>query len=221
LINFFQNPLADNIKRTPIICSQDNDILCWRLTPSGKCNSKSAYRACLNVLQEHGEPTPRQVTPTTIQLLNQIWKNPRVQTFGWRLIRKAMPTGARAGKYSKHISKFCCRCGLQEDDTHLFFLCAFAKAAWFSHPWYLKIDQIVANHNNMAQILLHILSMAHPYASLENILTFMWCLWKARNDCLFNRKDTNPKLIFHKANAIHNNMELLDVLQGLKNRYNS
>jgi hypothetical protein len=132
-----------------------------------------------------------------------------------------MPTGAWAGKDSKHISKFYCRCRLQEDDTHLFFLCAFARAAWFNHPWYIKIDQIVANHTNMTHILSHILSITHPYASIENVLTFMWCLWKAWNDYLFNRKYTNLKKINDKANAIHNNMELLNVLQESKNVDNS
>jgi hypothetical protein len=68
--------------------------------------------------------------------------------------------------------------------------------------WYIKIDQIVANHNNMTQIQLCILNMTHPYVSIENVLTFVWCLWKAWNDYLFNRKDTYPKQIYHKANAI-------------------
>jgi hypothetical protein len=134
----FQQPMATEIKQTPIIQSPDKDILCWELTPSGKCNAKSAYRACLKNLQDTGEPTPRQVQPATIQLLNQIWKNkqltPRVQTFGWRFLRRAMPTCARAGKYSMHISKLCARCGVQEDDVHLFFTCPFSKAAWFSAP---------------------------------------------------------------------------------------
>jgi hypothetical protein len=69
----FQEPMAHTIKNTPIICSQDAVFLCWKLTPSGKCSSKSAYRACLENLQDHGEPRPRQVHPSTKQLLYQIW----------------------------------------------------------------------------------------------------------------------------------------------------
>jgi hypothetical protein len=29
---------------------------------------------------------------------------PRVKTFGWRILRKAVPSGARASKFSKHIT---------------------------------------------------------------------------------------------------------------------
>jgi hypothetical protein len=55
--------------------------------------------------------------------------------------------------------------------------------------------------------------MNHPNGSIENILTFMWCLWKARNDCLFNKKDNTPLQVHHMTNAIQQNLELLDVMQ--------
>jgi hypothetical protein len=134
----FQEQMAEEIKNTPIITTQDEDCLCWKLTLAGKCSTKSAYKACLERLFEQGEPTPRQVSTSTKQLLQTIWKNsniiPRIKTFGWRIIRQAISSGARAGKYSKHISKLCCRCHLEETDQHLFFLCAFARAAWFMNP---------------------------------------------------------------------------------------
>jgi hypothetical protein len=159
----FQQPMASIIKSTDIIHSQEDDILCWKLTPSGKCNTKSAYRACLQNLQEHGEPKPRQVHPHTVQLLKLIWKNrqitPRVQAFGWRILRRAIPTGARAGKFSKDISKLCSRCGMEEDDTHLFFTCNFARAAWFIAPWFIRSDNLVLNCNYITQIFQNLLNM--------------------------------------------------------------
>jgi hypothetical protein len=177
---------AQHIKQTPIIDAHEHDILCWKLTPNGKCNSKSAYCACLQRLQELGEPTPTQLPPATSQLLNQIWKSkqiiPRIQTFAWRFLRRAIPTEARAGKYSKHISKFCCRCGVEEDDVQLFFTCHFVRIAWFSAPWFLHTEIIAQNCNSLTQIILKLQIMNHPHGSLQNSLTFMSCIWKSRND---------------------------------------
>lgn len=123
--SLFTPTFAEVIKQTPIIDSQEQDLLCWKLTTNGSGNAKSAYYACLQGLFDSGEKRPTQPSPDTVQLLNQVWKSKdiilRVQTFAWRFLRRALPTGARAGRFSKHIGKICCRCGSEEDDIHLFF----------------------------------------------------------------------------------------------------
>ena len=52
--------------------------------------------------------------------------------------------------------------------------------------------------------------MNHPHASLLNILNFMWCVWKSRNDCLFNRKSGEPYQISIHSQALASNLELCD-----------
>ena len=147
--SLFLQRTADAIKRTPIIDATDPDILCWKLTPNGRCTTRSTYSACLQRLQDEGEPTPASVSQDLVQLLNHVWKNellaPRVQAFTWRVLRTALPSGARAGKYSKQISSLCSRCGQYEDDVHLFFLCLFARSAWFLPPGYIR-TYIFANN---------------------------------------------------------------------------
>ena len=85
--------------------------------------------------------------------LKTIWKQkdllPKVKTFAWRMLSKALPTGMRAGRFSIHILQNCCRCAQQEDEFHLFFLCDFARAAWFAHPWYFRSDLLTENHLSM------------------------------------------------------------------------
>jgi hypothetical protein len=82
------------------------------------------------------------------------------------------------------------------------------------HPWYLKIDQIALPDESISQIMQKLLNMNYPNGSIQ-ILTFLWCIWKSRNDCLFNKnkKDSNPSQIHHMANALKQNLELLDVTQ--------
>ena len=147
--SLFAPPTAHIIRNTPIISSDENDILVWKPSPNGKCSSKSAYRVCLQALQGKGIPAPAPVDTLTLQALNQVWKNkliiPRVKTFAWHLLRRALPSGATASRFSKHIDAICARCGLPENDMHLFFNCPYARAAWFQAPWYLCPDIIVQN----------------------------------------------------------------------------
>ena len=67
-------------------------------------------------------------------------------------------------------------------------------------------------NDSVTHILLKLINMHHPYGSIENILNFLWCIWKSRNDCLFNKIDGHPFQIYHAANAITQNLEMVDVL---------
>ncbi|XP_044444408.1 uncharacterized protein [Triticum aestivum] len=154
---------------------------------------------------------PLMVSLQVKNLLNEVWKQkmmiPRVKTFAWRLLRKALPTGLRAGRFSVHISQLCSRCGKPEDEMHLFFLCDFARAAWFLNPWCIRMDILVQSNPNIHSIFLALINMNHPHASLPNILNFMWCLWKARNDYLFSRKKSLPYHINTAAIALCNELD--------------
>ena len=106
----------------------------------------------------------------------------------WRLIRRALATGARASKFSKHIAKECSRCGMLETDSHLFFHCTFAKVVWFSTTLGLRTDayDTTLYPSNIVHAMLQI---HQPENSVDKIFTLLWCIWKARNDFLFNRSD--------------------------------
>jgi hypothetical protein len=67
--NIFQEPLASAIKNNPILEMQEEDLL-WKLTPAGKWNTKSAYKAWVQKLYE-GEPKPTQVHQHTKELLQK------------------------------------------------------------------------------------------------------------------------------------------------------
>jgi hypothetical protein len=53
--------------------------------------------------------------------------------------------------------------------------------------------------------------MNHPNAAVANVLTFMWCMWKSRNDALFNRKQRHLAQIYFMANTLNHSLEMLHV----------
>jgi hypothetical protein len=54
--------------------------------------------------------------------------------------------------------------------------------------------------------MISILSLNHPEANLNFLATFLWCLWKARNDELFCRKKCLPQQVATQAKALINNL---------------
>jgi ribonuclease HI len=197
--------MRDKILQVPIINAEFDDELCWKHTPSGQCTTKSAYKTFMEE-QSIVAPTSRQgLTQIEIEILMQAWKNailpPRIKTFAWRLIQRALPSGLRASRFSSHIKKECSRCGLPETDIHLFFHCSFARAVWFTSPLGFRTDSFDPScyPSNVIQFLL---ASSHAVVSLQYVFAIMWMIWKARNDLLFNAKRWSLSQVLCAANAL-------------------
>ncbi|XBH54174.1 hypothetical protein VPH35_076535 [Triticum aestivum] len=94
------------------------------------------------------------------------------------------------------------RCGNTEDEMHMFFLCPFSKAAWFCSPWFIKTEILAAVNHFIPIMIQTLLNSGHPQINPSNLYTFLWCLWKSRNDALFARKFCRPSQVYAAANAI-------------------
>jgi hypothetical protein len=75
------------------------------------------------------------------------------------------------------------------------------KAAWFSHPWFIRIEVFAPDHHFVTSIIHAIMFFGHPNVSVVNMYTFLWCLWKSRNDALL-RKVNKPSQVYVAMKAI-------------------
>jgi hypothetical protein len=64
---------------------------------------------------------------------------------------------------------------MMEDEMHLFFLCPFAKAAWFFHPWFITTEVFAADHHSVTSIIEANMSSGHPNVFVVNKYTFLCC----------------------------------------------
>jgi hypothetical protein len=87
---------ANIVANIPINKDNGDDMLIWKHTPSGVCTSKSVYQL-FNPSFYGLNAGPHQTITTQVRaILQEIWKcdnmPPRVQVFGWRLMRGALAT---------------------------------------------------------------------------------------------------------------------------------
>jgi hypothetical protein len=65
-------------------------------------------------------------------------------------------------------------------------------------------EVFVQNANSFAAVFLSLLSFGgHPDASLASLATFLWCLWKARNDQLFGKKIKPEQIALNSKALLH------------------
>ena len=90
-----------------------------------------------------------------------------------------------ASSFSNKTYGFCKLCGLPETDFHLFFECSFVGAVWFSSNPPLRSDLLASDGESLQLTLVAILTNNFSEGLLQEILTRLWYLWRARNDFRF------------------------------------
>ncbi|KQJ87082.2 hypothetical protein BRADI_4g09250v3 [Brachypodium distachyon] len=207
LVTLFGQQKANIVSQIPINASDNEDILIWKHTPSGICTSKSAYQIFSPGFYGLNAGPHQILSEKSRHIIHAIWLNkdmpPRVQVFGWRLMRQAISSGCRAAARSFHIDKKCCRCGADENDFHLFFSCHFVHAVWFASPLGLRMEGLIAQGVHEIEDALHIIMMTYKTEhSIPLVFNILWSIWKARNDLLFNKINSSPMQILYAAKAL-------------------
>jgi hypothetical protein len=135
LFTTFSPQAVQAIQSIQVVNSDHQDILRWTPSTNGLCTTKAIYNN-IAAQDSHNLPTQgsRSLSRDANLILQKVWKSkvipPLLKTFAWRLIRRALPTGERAGRFSTHINNLCSNCGQIENDVHLFFKCDLPSQVW-------------------------------------------------------------------------------------------
>lgn len=147
----------------------------------------------------------RSIGQRSLDILTRVWAHkllpPNIKTFVWRLVRKAIATGVRAGNLSDKISKNCANCNLPENDSHLFFHCNFARAVWFSSKTPLRSSLLPFEQDGVQEALSTVVTTNTTDADLQRLMTTLWYIWIARNDLRFKNKQWSVLQVQYAVDA--------------------
>jgi len=202
----FDRQAATSINKVKPVPSNESDKIIWKPAKTGECTSKSAFQYLNNLsrlqLLQQG---PRSASEGNLQILKRVWRckriSPVIKTFIWRLIRRAIATGARANNLTDKIDQNCALCGALENDVHLFFHCDFARAVWFSAKTPIISSTLLQEQDGVQQCLTQIIDNRTSDEILIQITAYLWFIWKARNDLRFRKRSWSVLQVYLAVDA--------------------
>ena len=159
------------------------DSLVWLPERSGIYSTKTGYAVA---------KTPLSTVPPTDwnKIIWQIKTAHKLQNFLWKVSHQALALGSNLAKRGLCETASCRRCGLWEDEIHVFASCPFAAKVWDLAPGLHKPSH--AAPNSVTHLLYGACLMRNlpptGIGSTPLAPWIFWNLWKARNKLLFEDK---------------------------------
>ena len=118
----------------------------------------------------------------------------KVKVFLWRAAQSCLPTRERLRTIGVQCTYRCVHCeGSYENDWHVFFGCNKVEEVWaearlwnFIHDKLETVDGFVDLFFQLIKLLSH--DNVHMFAMT------MWCIWKHRNEKLWEDVETRPTI---------------------------
>lgn len=107
-------------------------------TKSGRYFTKSGYYFATTL-----EEDTQETRPEANRWYKNVWNikvAPKVKTFAWKVLKRALPVGERLVDRHIEVDPRCKRCGASESIIHLLFHCPFAQQVWRDAPIALDFD---------------------------------------------------------------------------------
>ncbi|XP_056842864.1 uncharacterized protein LOC130495483 [Raphanus sativus] len=113
------------------------DKLIWLGTKYGEYSSKSGYYTAIEdlLLEDPAE--------ASFNWKKNVWAldvAPKVKNFSWKILKRAIPVGARLVERHIDTDPRCKRCGQNESITHMLFQCHYARKVWLLAPFTTDMD---------------------------------------------------------------------------------
>lgn len=158
IAQIFYQHATTAICRTLTVPSDSSDVIKWKPSAKGVCLAREAFTLVNSQMQvQHPNQGSRSIDNQAMDILRRMWAHkllpPNIKAFVWRLIRRAIAAGARAGNLSNKISKYCATRNLLENNSHLFFHCNFSRAVWFSFETPLRTSLLPFKQDGIQKIL--------------------------------------------------------------------
>lgn len=164
--------------------------------------TKSGYLKAL----ELNDTNP--IPPTTVEVdwKKGIWNlqtAPKIKLFLWKIFKGALPVGEALAVRNIGSAQTCALCDSNESINHLFLHCDFACKVWRLAPFLSCIDtRGLLDLATGWQTLCNLKCLPPTGVALGPLAPWiLWSLWLARNNRIFNNKDSTPEEVITKAIA--------------------
>lgn len=233
--SLFEEPIASTIISAPFILDDDRDILCWDLTPNGKCNFKITYKLCMYKIQDLHVNQPSRSPPCYKTLFCGFGRKKYMAPWFKHLLggcwgnhflleqEQARTPGAvlRKMRYTVrwvHLFQGCLICTPLVHQSWLTFFFLLLRPLyllliiWYFNGFFIAFR--IQEHISIPTIIYCLLSTKHRHASIPNIFTSLWSMWKAGNDVVLCTKHSMPPHV-HQARKIYLTTNLCRFLLNL------
>jgi hypothetical protein len=134
--------------------------------------------------------------------MTEIWKSRlplKIKIFLWMLWHDRVLTREQMKIRKWKGSEKCKYCGKLETRNHLFFNCVITQVIWVWVRISLRWPERPTSVQSLETMIGLGLGTNRDSSTLIIIASVVWCLWKTRNDWLFNdHLIKSPKAIAHK-----------------------
>lgn len=186
ITNMFNLPLSQtafdqvmNLQQTMGSINLENVDDIWTYTGgSTKFSSAKTYRKLIG--HHQNDPAYKWIWKSSCQ--------PKHKVSYWLLLNDRLSTRNILRRKHIHLESYNCELcsqGIEETSRHLFFSCPFAQQCW----GFFKL--MVSPNSNVSDNFSALKCQIHSQFFVEMIILVCWAIWLARNELIFNARQTS------------------------------
>ncbi|XP_072078185.1 uncharacterized protein [Arachis hypogaea] len=208
----FPENIAELIRRTPISLINKRDHFVWPDRLDGQYSVKSGYHSA-----KVEKDTKKEINlskASTSQNLREVWKTiwrlpvpQKVKIFLWKAVHIILSVNVNLYQRRCAVKPSCSICQVENETVeHALLLCPWTRAVWFGSSL-----QIAPTTNNVTSFEKWMMDTVRKIKSgtgkeqdriLCNLGSVCWCIWKARNQHIYQQIKINPKQVIINAEQL-------------------